>query len=268
MKRLIFIAALFVSVSSFASVVQPVGAAAQVLIPAAGSTAGANGTFFHSDITIINLASHDQTVTLQWLPQADSGGSNMTKVITIPALTGIRSPDFVADYLQTTGLGSIIVSGVGSNGAADPSASIYVSARIWSPQPATPGAVSQSFPAIPLSTVNTQIAALFGVGGADNPANYRVNVGVVNLDPINAQTYVVSVVSAPPVPPSHTFTLPPMSMQQVALGDGISISTQIQVQNTTSPGTRSNLWTAYSSTVDDTTGDAWSDMAVAGTTSP
>ncbi|MGZ8797181.1 MAG: hypothetical protein ACXW2F_07530, partial [Thermoanaerobaculia bacterium] len=36
-------------------VVVPLGAAPQILIPAAGSTAGANGTFFRSDITLINF---------------------------------------------------------------------------------------------------------------------------------------------------------------------------------------------------------------------
>ncbi len=252
----------------FAAVVQPVGAASQVLIPAAGSTAGANGTFFRSDITILNLMSHDQTVSLQWLPQADSGGTNVTKTITIPALSGIRSADFVAQYLETSGLGSIVVTGLASGGGIDSTALLSVYARIWSPQPNALGAVSQSFPAIPTSTINTQIAALFGVGGADNATNYRVNVGIVNLDPVNAQTFVVSVVSAPPVPPAKTVTIPPMSMQQVSVGDGLPVSTQIQVRNTTASGTHSNFWTAYSSTVNDTTGDAWSDMAVAGTLAP
>lgn len=261
MKRLLFIALLFVSTASFATVVQPIGAASQVLVPAAGSTAGANGTFFRSDITIINLTSHNQTVALQWLPQAGSGGTNTTTSITIPALSGIRSSDFVAQYLNQTGLGSIIITGLNGN-TVDPTAALYVSARIWTPQPGTNGTTSQSFPAIPVSTINTPVAAMFGVGGADNPSNYRVNIGIVNLDPVNAQTFVISL---PPATSGISVTIPAMSMAQVPLGSGLSSTTQVQVQNATSSGTRSNLWTSYSSTVENTTGDAWSEIALTGT---
>jgi hypothetical protein len=265
MKQLLFLTAIFLATSSFAGVVQPIGAASQVLIPAAGSTAGANGTFFRSDISIINLASHDQTVVLQWLPQAGSGGNNSTATITLPALTGTRSSDFVNQVLNQTGLGSIIVTGT-ANGTTDSTARLYVSSRIWSPEPGTAGTTSQSFPAIPLNTINTPIAALFAVGGADNPANYRVNVGVVNVDPTQTQTFVVQLLNPVGSPISQTITLPPMSMQQVSVGNGLATSSQVQVQNVTSSPARSNLWTAYSSTVDNVTGDAWSELAVVGTT--
>lgn len=260
MKRLLVIASLFVSTSAFASVVQPLGAAPQVLIPAAGNTAGANGTFFRSDISIINLSTHNQTVVLQWLPQAGAG-SNSSVIITMPALSGIRSADFVNEYLHQTGLGSIIVTGAASGGGIDTTARLYVNSRIWSPQPGTSGTTSQSFPAIPVNTINTPVAALFAVSGADNPSNYRVNVGVVNVDPTNAQTFSISIPNTSLV---QTVTLPPMSMQQVGLGNGISPTAQILVQNATQSSTRSNLWTAYSSTVDNVTGDAWSELAVAG----
>ncbi|HSP16928.1 MAG TPA: hypothetical protein VLV78_19435 [Thermoanaerobaculia bacterium] len=265
MRRLLVIALFFIATASFAGVVQPLGAAPQVLIPAAGSTAGANGTFFHSDISIINLATHDQAVLLQWLPQAGTG-SNMTNTFTLPARSGIRSADFVHDYLNTTGLGSIIISGTTAGGDADATATLYVNSRIWTQQPNTNGTTSQSFPAIPLNTINTQVAALFAVGGPDNSANYRVNVGIVNVDPNNTQTFVVQVPQAGGNPQAFIVTVPPMSMQQLALGNNTQPSTQVNIQNATATATRSNLWTAYSSTVDNITGDAWSEMAVAGTT--
>ena len=263
MKRLALIAALFISSTAFASVVQPLGASPQVLIPAAGSTAGANGTFFRSDITIINLASHDQTVALQWLPQAGPGATNSTKFITLPALTGTRSADFVSEIMNQSGLGSIVATGIDSGGSIDATARLYVNSRIWSPSPGTSGTVSQSFPAIPVSLINTPAAALFGLGGADNPGNYRVNVGIVNVDPVSTQTFRIS-------DPQHspaiqlTVTIPPMSMQQVSLGF-VTPNEQVSIQNVTG-SSASNLWTAYSSTIDNTTGDAWSELAVVGST--
>ncbi len=263
MKRLFAIALFFVATASFAGVVQPLGAAQQILIPAAGSTAGANGTFFRSDISIVNLTPRDQQVTLRWLPQAGAGTA-VVNTITIAARSGIRSADFVHDYLNTSGLGALVISGMTPNGFLDSTAALNVNSRIWTTQPGTDGTTSQSFPAIPLSTINTPSAALFAVGGPDDPMKYRVNVGVVNLDPNNAQTFVVSVPSVTP-PLAYILTVPSLSMQQLSLGS-VSPTAQVSIQNATPAATRSNLWTAYASTVDNITGDAWSEMAVAGTT--
>ena len=262
MKRLFAFALLFVASTSFAGVVQPLGAASQILIPAAGSVAGANGTFFHSDISIINLGASDQQVLLQWLPQSGTGPT-VTNTITIAARSGIRSADFVRDYLNVSGLGALLISAQTSTGLPDGTAALYVNSRIWTPQPGTDGTTSQSFPAIPANTINTPAAALFAVGGPDNIANYRVNVGIVNLDPTNAQTFTVQIGGSPT---GFLVTVPALSMQQIALGSGLSATTQVSIRNATAAATRSNLWTAYGSTVDNFTGDAWSEIAVAGTT--
>jgi len=260
---------LFASTSLFAAVVQPLGTSSQVLIPSAGSAPGAFGTFFKSDITLVNLATHDQIVGLQWLPQASVSSTPQTTLITIPALTGVRSADFVSEVMHQSGIGAIIVTGLNSSGnGLDSSARLFVTERIWTPSQvaANSGTASQSFPAIPLGTINTPIAAFFGVGGADNVSAYRVNVGIVNVDPVNTQTFVVQVAGGGPVPPARTVTLPPLTMEQVGVGSGLATSSQIQVQNTTPLAQRTNNWTAYMSTVDNFSGDAWSEMAVVGTT--
>ena len=87
MKSSVFIVSIFCATALFAAhpneVVLPLSASPQLLIPAAGSVAGANGTFFRSDITLVNLSSHDQNIKLQWLPQGTSATSSIT--ITIAA---------------------------------------------------------------------------------------------------------------------------------------------------------------------------------------
>jgi hypothetical protein len=271
MKLSVFIMPIFFASAVFGAqtrndaVVLPLGAASQLLIPVAGSTPGANGTFFRSDIAIINFAGRDQMVKLQWVPQ--SGGTGSTSTITIALHSGIRSADFVTRYLNQSGLGSILVSGVQSDGVTpDLNAQLYISTRVWTPQPGTSGTTSQSLPAIPMSAVNTQVAALFAVGGADNQANYRVNVGIVNLDPTNAQTFQISLPSSVgPQLPAIQVTIAPMSMQQVGVGNGLPPSQEVLIQNVTGGTTQSNSWIAYGSTVDNVTGDAWSELAVAGT---
>jgi hypothetical protein len=257
---------LFAATAS-AGVVQPLGAHYQMLIPAAGNAQGANGTFFRSDITILNLSARNQTVRLEWLSQ--NGTSNSVRTIEIAASSGIRSADFVGEIIGASGLGSIVMTALTSptGGVVDTTARLYVNSRIWSPQPGTGGTTSQSFPAIPLQTINTPSAALFAVGGGpapDNPADYRVNIGIVNLDATNSQSFSIYI-PVPTLPIPVNVTLPPRSMIQVPMGGDHSPTTQYIVQNTTATATRSNNWIAYQSNVNNITGDAWSEPAVAGT---
>ena len=264
MRALIAFAILLAATSLSAAVVQPLGVGFQLLIPAAGSTPGLNGTFFRSDISILNLAAHDQVVNLQWLPQPGLSVPNPV-LVTLKASTGVRSADFVRDYLNQTGLGAILVTAaVNSDGTGiDQTARLFVSSRIWTPQPGTNGTTSQDLPAIPASQLNTPAAAIFSMGGADDPPSYRTNVGIVNLDPVHAQTFYILHFIQDPVN-AITITLPPFSMQQVSLGT-IVPGEQIQIQNITQTN-KSNFWTAYGSTINNVTGDAWDELAVVGTT--
>jgi hypothetical protein len=262
MKPLLIGVLTLFATAAFAAVVQPVGSAPAVLIPAAGSTAGLN-SFYRSDITVINLGVRDQPVRLQWLPLAGSGIPT-SATINIPAHGQIRQADFVRDYMNQSGLGAILMTGVTSTGSFDSSARLFVSSRIWTPMPnGAPGVTSQSFPAIPVSAIETGIATLYALGGADNPGNYRVNVGVVNLDSKNVQHFVVTVAISIFPQPTYIFDLPPLTMTLISLGSGLDPLTQVNIQNTTPAATRSNQWIAFGSTVENNTNDAWSEIAVA-----
>lgn len=240
------------------SVVQPLQSAPQLLIPAAGSTPGANGTFFRSDILLGNFATHEQNVRLQWLPQGRSATASMT--INLRALAALRSEDFVREILAQSGLGAILITGVTSAGDPDPTAALYVQSRIWTLQPGTDGTTSQSLPAIPTSAVNTSDAAFFL---NTRSGNFRTNLGLVNLDPHSAQTFVI-IFPVGPLAFALSVTVPSLSMQQVALGSSSFAGFEFLISNTTETATRSNLWVAYGSTVDNVTGDAWSELAVTG----
>jgi len=257
-------AILLAATSLSAGVMQPVGATFQALVPAAGSTPGVNGTFFRSDISIINLSTHDQTVVLQWIPEPGATRPNPV-ILQMKAATGIRSADFVHDYLNQTGLGAILITAAANpdGTGVDQTGRLFVSSRIWTPQPGTTGTTSQDLPAIPAATINTQVAAIFSMGGADDPSSYRTNVGIVNLDPVNAQTFFIIHFVQDPAG-STTITLPPMTMLQISLGT-IVTGEQIQIQNITPAASRTTSWTAYGSTINNVTGDAWDELAVSGT---
>ena len=264
MKSSVILVSIFCATSLFAAkpndVVLPLSAAPALLIPAAGSTAGANGTFFRSDITLVNLANHDQNITLQWLPQGMPAASSMT--ITIAAQRALRSADFVREILAQSGLGAIRITGVTSNGTTpDSTALLWASSRIWTNQPGTNGTTSQSLPAVPLNGLfSGSTAALFALSGVDVPSNYRVNVGIVNLNS-TAHTYSISQTSNGNV---NLVLIPAMSMGQVSLGSGLSATQEVLIQDVTTGGAAPNSLIVYGSTVDNITGDAWSELAVPG----
>ena len=254
----------FVCSSAFAGVVQPLQSAPQLLIPAAGSTPGVNGTFWRSGIAIANFADRDQLVRLQWLPQGAT--STFSKTITLPRLGWVRSNDFVAEILGQSGLGAILVSGVTSAGDPDPMAALYAQSRIWTPQPGSSGTMSESLPAIPTSTINTPDAmpdAMVMFPGILGSGSYRLNVGIVNLDPVNAQTINIIISFGPLSDFGVNVTVPPMGMQQASLGSGFFFP-EMPMTNVTDAATKTNKWMAYVSTIDNVTGDAWADLAVAG----
>ena len=136
---------------------------AEFLIPAAGNTPGANGTFFRSDIGVWNLRDVPQRVALRWLPQAGSAAHPVVEV-TISSQSTIRSEDFVAEYFGLNGLGSILVTALSDDGQPDPAARLQVTSRIWTPQPDTTGTTSQSLQVVPTPS-STGTTQLFGDSG-------------------------------------------------------------------------------------------------------
>lgn len=261
MHRLIAVVAMAVALPALAAtpasqnVVIPLGAAPQLILPAAGSVAGGNGTFFRSDITIINFANRAQQVELRWVPRV--GDTASVRTITIAALSGIGSEDFVTTVLGEQGLGSIIVTGLTDTGAPDTTARLFASDRIWTNEPGSIGTTSQSFNVVPPSTSAVSQQAIFGI---HRDSHYRANVGIVNLD-ASTQTFVITVAtsSATPVQESYTVTLPPMTMQQVSLLSGTAPLTQVNVVRS---GGASSSWLTYGSSVDNTTGDSWSELGI------
>jgi len=164
----------------------------------------------------------------------------------------------VTNVLQQTGLGTILISGVTSTRAPDSTARLYATSRIWSNQPnLSSGTVSQSFPSIPTSSINssTQLSLI----GLRRDDRYRLNVGIINLDPANEQTFQIVAGSSSQPPQVTSVTVPPFSLVQTSLV-GVPLSNlQIAIQNTSTP-VRTSSWIAYGSSIDNVTGDGWSEI--------
>jgi hypothetical protein len=227
----------------------------QFLIPAAGAQAGNGGTFFRSDITIVNYRTTDQRVRLQWLPQDVNGGSGPAVDITIAASSGIASEDFVTNVMQRSGLGAILVSAIDANGQPDSGAQLVGTSRIWTPQPGTAGTTSQSLPSIATIDISSSAVSILG---ARRDARYRTNVGLVNLSP-DVQTFQVIVFGSSGTD-VRQIDVQPMSMVLSGVtGAASSTPLQIQVRNVTTTAF-SSKFVAYASSVDNVTGDAWTTL--------
>lgn len=228
------------------------GGAPQLLIPAAGHVPGANGTLFRSEINIVNYTDRTQRVQLRWLPQG--GGTFPLVTITINPLSGVGAEDFVPAIMNIpTGFGAILVTGVTSTDAVDPSARLYATDRIWTFQPGTDGTVSQTFDVLQGSDIN-QVTGNVSILGLRRDNQYRLNVGIVNLAS-SPQVFVITTNAQD----STTVTVPAQASMQVALSGAASASNlQVIVSNATSGSTRSVQWVAYGSSVDNITGDSWS----------
>ena len=237
-----------------ANLVQPLGSSNQIVIPAAGNVLGVNGTHFRSEVTILNYRDADQQLQFLWLPQG--GSAVVVGPLTIRARSGVASSDFVGEFLGQSGLGSVVISALitGTN-TLDPSGQIYVTSRIWTPQPGTQGTTSQTFSTIPVQTLTTNRQAMLGIR---RDAQYRLNVGVVNLDSTNSQTFTITLGGALGQTEVATVTLGPLSMQQIAMNGPVLANPQILVENVTPTGTRTTRWTTYASSIDNITGDSWS----------
>ena len=257
------IAALLLSTSLFAQttndLVIPRPAAARVIVPVAGNTAGANGTFYRSDISVINLRNATQRIFMYWLPLGVQGSATPIGTITLGAQQGTSSNDFVGEIVQTSGLGGIEFVGVTDQGVFDPSAALHVTSRVWTPRPdGAPGTMSQTLPTIVGGQTDTaNVKAVFGLRRG---TQYRLNVGVMN-PASTTQRFRFTVAVGGAVAETFELDVPPRSIRQELVPGTSTGIVQILIEDI---GGGAGEWQGWGSSVDNESGDAWSQIAVGG----
>lgn len=219
------------------------------IFPAAGSVQGAEGTFFKSDVTIMNHRATDQRISVGWIAQGVNNSSRPLQHFNLTAGTPFALADFVTNALHESGLGAILVTGETSTDAVDQDATLDGFSRIYTRQPGSTGTVSLSFPAISILDSIGPVAA-YALGMRQDAA-YRCNVGIVNLDSA-AHTWTVTIIHAG-TPTSFSVTVDGTSMRQVPLPAG----TYGDVLLTLTADASAILWSAYAASVDNVTGDGW-----------
>jgi len=249
---------LLLASTASADLIVPQTAAPRILIPVAATAPGAKGTYFRSDMQLINFRSTTQRVQLFWLPQGQNGSAIAPRVLDIGPLSGRTSEDFVDTIMAQSGVGAIEIIGVTDAGVFDPDARLYATARIWTPRPdGGAGTMSQTFPALvePGST-----AAEKTIFGLRRSTDYRLNIGIVNPSQITRRFRVTTriVGQADPETVVYEADVAPRSIDQRLLQATASGIAQIQIESLTQGATD---WQAWGSSVDNASGDAWSEIA-------
>lgn len=228
-----------------------------LVIPAAGNVEGGNGTYFRTQITLLNHAEQAVRVSVRWI-ERDVATTAAPVMLDLPSRNVLIYEDFVGQVLRRDGLGSILIRTVDAAGEFVPTGQLDAFARIWTLQPGSEGTVSQSMFALRESELLSNACRPAYILGMRQTDRHRANLGIVNLDP-TAQTYDVDVVGT-----AHSTSfqvgLAPLSMKQVPLPDRTFGDFYLVVTPATGilDPFGDSTYAAYGSTVDNLSGDAWS----------
>lgn len=232
-----------------AKAVSDVRAVGLMVFPAAGSVPGSAGTFFRSDVTLINYDSTAQDVVFYWMANNSTSRDLPAVRVTMQPATVYTFEDFVGNQFQFQGLGAMYAIPVNGD-QTDLDASVDGFSRIWTNQPNATGTVSQPFPATdPFSFYILETAAILGLR---HDPSYRTNFGLLNLDN-EPHRFRVQFAGSKGLTNEIEVTMQPQTMIQQGIPAGDYGHLIIRV---TSDDPES-WWLTYASSTDNITGDGW-----------
>lgn len=144
-----------------------------LIFPIAGTTRGAAGTLYTSELTLVNDGDADRNIALVWL-----GDAPALFRFSIPAHSSVHGNDLSA-RLRTAGIGSLLVIGLDSAGNhVDPDASLSSLLRVWIHTADGRAPLAQSVGSVhgPIFAHGRSEAA-----GLQHDSTSRTNVGITNL---------------------------------------------------------------------------------------
>ncbi len=225
-----------------------------ILIQGAGSLPGANGTFFKSDVMLINYNNVAQNIAVAWFAEGADNTNAPLQFFTLNPQSVIALDDFVGQTLGKQGLGAVAIYGVDSSHNFDGTAYIDATSRIWTPLPGGSGTTSLQLPAVTyIDLLGIAPGYAFGM---KQTTGFHANVGIINLD-TNPHTWTVSV-NGQNGTSSFTVTVQPSSLQQAPLPGGDFGDLWVSLV----PDVDGTYWSAYGVSEDNVTGDGWAAHAL------
>jgi hypothetical protein len=242
------------------------GFGVQLFFPVVVNSPGLNNTFFETDIFFINDRNVDQEILVEVIHVGETGPLRTSHRLVLSKNSTVSITDFLGqgtNRIDETGVGSLLVTAVlpGTN-TVDPNGKIWGLTRIWTNSGnGTGGTTSFTVPFVLPGTIHGSASAL-AVGGRENQ-DFRSNVALTNLDPVNAHTFTVTVLGTKGVTPQFQITVPPHSMQYVAIPNDLIPSDTGYFTVIVAPEAGPDFpWNGAIETADNKTGDGWHNQLV------
>jgi streptogramin lyase len=148
-------------------------------VPAAASSAGANGTFFHSDLWLMNRSFTSPVVTtLTYRCTSGFACGNAVQAVTLPARQSVMLIDVIGrTFSAPSTSGAIEISWPTTSGP------VSASSQVSSPLPPAP-AFGTLVPALPPSAAKMHAVFIGVESGGDLTSGSRSNAGAYNPQPV------------------------------------------------------------------------------------
>jgi hypothetical protein len=212
------------------------------IVPVVASNSGLNGTWWRSEVSVVNLGESAADVTVEFHP------ANGGEVGTLDIAIGGGEAHFMPDIVSTTFGGT----GTGWLRLTSPASGLYVSSRTFNDDPS--GTYGQIVPATAVADLFTSddVAVLPGLRSADG---FRTNLGVTSVAEVATELEVRVIGADGSDAGTLRVSLPAKSFVQV----GRLLRRRLGIDGwawaTISSADPEALFTAHASVVDGTTGD-------------
>ena len=231
----------------------------QILINVAINAPGRNNTFYETDYFTVNGRNANQEILIGLIAAGVTNVNQPAQRFLLNANTTYSLDNFFGTgtgRLNLTGVASVLIIGVltGTN-TVDSNARLYGSVRIWTMEPGSSGGTNSfTLWGADRGLIHGDFNAI-AVGGRQNTA-FRANYTVVNLDATRSRTFTAIFIGGGTA--QATVSLPPLSMQQVAVPSSLVPGTNGYFVSVFFPNDTDDFqWSASLDSADNITGDAW-----------
>jgi PKD repeat protein len=215
-----------------------------LVIPAVGRAAGANGTFWRSDVTLLNPHNGTIDLTLRYLPGGSDNRFAPARVFSVTPGQSLVLPDVLSAFGYDSGAGALQISWA-TNGWG-PS----VTSRTYTSTPAG-GTFGQSIDPVQSFGYDSFVP------GLRSDSSFRSNAGFVNGGDANLNISVTLLSSSGQALANATLSLKPRSQTQTSLG-ALFPNVNVSLLGSCTLQTHTNDAPAlfmYGSIIDNTSGD-------------
>lgn len=230
----------------------------QMLVTVVINAPGRNNTFFLTDYVLDNGRNANQEILVGFIAAGVTNVGQSAQRFSLNPNTTYSIDNYLGTgpgRLNQTGVGSLLITGVlpGTN-TVDPNASLYGAARIWTMEPGSAGTNSFTLWGVDPGLIQGDFNGI-ALGGRQSSA-FRANYGVINLDANSSRTFTAVFIGGGTA--QATVTLPPLSMQEIAVPSSLAPTSNGYFLFSIFPNDTANFsWNAFVVSADQTTGDAW-----------